>query len=306
MIISFTHEKYLFLLFIIPLLILAHFIALKTRKDNALKFANFEAVAKIKGIDLYSKNIVLLSISILIVVSMVLAVSGLTIQREVPTSSFSFIIAIDSSRSMEAIDVSPNRLEAAKDTAIDFIESSPTGTKIGIVSFSGNSLIEQGLTEDKSLLIPAVEEIVISFVGGTDLYEAISTSANLLNNEESKSIIIFSDGQSNVGDLDKAIAYANSNDIIIHAIGVGTEEGGETAYGISKLEEDSLRSVSYNTQGKFFRVDDRQELLQSLDEIMNLKIKKVSVSLIPHLLILSLILFMLYYVLANTKYRTLP
>src|SRR6056297_992390 len=136
MYIEFVRPEFLLFLLAIPLIVLIHFYSLKTSKKKAMKFANFEAIGRVKGIDLFSKNIVILIISLLIVLFIGLAVSGITLHYRAESSSFSFVIAIDSSSSMEADDFSPNRLEVAKSTAINFIEKSPISTRIGIISFS--------------------------------------------------------------------------------------------------------------------------------------------------------------------------
>jgi len=237
MAISFTNPQYLILLSVIPLIILIHFFSLRHRGGHALRFANFEAISKIRGIDLYSKNISVMVLTIAVCTLLILSLSGLTVQRLMSSSGFSFVIAIDSSRSMEANDMPPSvsRIEAAKKTAVDFVESLPAGTKIGVISFSGNSFIEQDMTQEKFQVKSSINKIQASSVGGTDLYEAIITSTNLLKSEDTKAVILLSDGQINVGGLDDAVNYANENEVIIHSIAIGTIEGGETSFGLSKI-----------------------------------------------------------------------
>ncbi|MBU0467287.1 MAG: VWA domain-containing protein [Nanoarchaeota archaeon] len=279
---------------------------LKRKRSHALHFANFEAIAKVKGIDLLSKNIFILSLTILISLLLILSLSGVKIQRTLYSSSFSFVIAIDSSTSMEATDFSPNRLEAAKSTALDFVNSAPAGTKIGIVSFSGNAFIEQVPTEEKEFIQTAIESIPLSSIGGTDLGEAIITSTNLLEGEEARSVILLSDGRINVGTIENAVNYANSYDTIVHTIGIGTEEGGLTSYGLSKIDEDALKAIAYNTNGKYFKADTEESLQESFNQIIELKFKKVTVNISPYFTLAALILLIIEYVLINTRYRVLP
>jgi Ca-activated chloride channel homolog len=293
MYISFTHYFYLIFLFVIPLLIFFHFYGLKNIKGKSLKFANFEAIAKVKGIDLYSKNITLLIFNILFVVLLVLALSGLTIHREVNASSFSFVIAIDSSDSMSADDVSPNRFSAAKETAIDFVNTLPYESYVGIISFSGNSKIEQELTKNKQELKYALDNMVISNVKGTDIFEAVSNSIALLEDQKDKAVIILSDGQVNSGSVDEAVDYAKYNGAIIHTIGIGTLGGGKANYGLSKLDEDSLKSLAYNTGGKFFSASNKEELKQSFNEIIGATKKLGSIEVSDYLLILVIFLFII-------------
>ncbi len=306
MYVTFAHPKYLLFLLAIPLFVLVYFLSLKAVRKRALSFANFEAIARIKGIDLFSKNLVIPLISILIIFLLTLTLSGLTLHIQKKASSFSFVLAIDSSRSMEAEDMIPNRLEAAKQVAIDFINDLPFSTKISIVSFSGNTFIEQGLTIDKDKMKRAIRGIEQSSIEGTDVPEAIITSTNLLKNEDSKAIILLSDGQITAGRVDYAIEYANDNDVLIHTIAIGTEEGGKTSYGLSKLDEDALKAISYNTGGEFFKVTNKKDLSESFNKIMTLTKKKVSIDTSHYLLIVATFLFIIEYILINTKYRALP
>lgn len=303
---SFTHPTYLFLLFVIPIMIFLHFFSLKSRKRKALKFANFEAIARIRNIDLYSKNLLILIVSCIIVFSMVMSLSGLVFHINTNSSRFAFVIAIDSSRSMEATDINPSRFEAAKNLAIEFVKATKAGTKMSVVSFSGVSRIEQKLTDDRSIVIPAIENMQLGEIGGTDLPEVIVISTKMLKNETGKAILLFSDGQLNIGNLDDAIEDARENEIVINTIGVGTKEGGATSYGISKLDEDSLKATAYNTEGKFFILESSTDIETYFEEIMGLTVRDVSINLSNYLLILSVILFLIDFILINTRYRALP
>jgi len=305
-IISFVKPFYLTFLAFIPLIILAHFLTLKRRRSQALKFANFDAIARIRGIDLLSKNLVVLGLTILLVALITLSLSGMTILRNSDTSAISFVIAIDTSRSMEATDFAPNRFEAAKATAITFINSAPFGTNIGVISFSGNSFIEATITPDKTITRNAVQGIPLSSIGGTDISEAIITSTNLLEGQESKSIILLSDGRLNVGSIANTIDYANLHAVTVHTIAIGTVEGGETSFGLSKLDEEVLKASAYNTGGQFFSAENKETLEESLLGIMDIKVGKIKQNVSSQLLIAALIIFMIEYVLINTRYRVLP
>lgn len=306
MIITFAKPVYLVFLTIVPVLVFMHFYLIKRKKKVALKFANFDAISRVEGVDLLSKNIFMLILTSLIVVLLIFSLADMKVIRTIPTSSFSFAIAIDASRSMEATDFTPSRLEAAKSSALSFVDATPTGTKIAVVSFSGNSFIEQSLTDDKILIKQAINNIPLSMIGGTDLAEAVITSTNLLKGEDAKSIILMSDGQINIGSIDEAVSYANDNNVIVHAIAIGTVEGGNTTYGLSKLDEDSLKALSYNTNGKFFNAVNKEELSRSYQELMNLKTKAISQSISDYLLIASVILIVLEFILLNSKFKGLP
>lgn len=306
MYITFAQPQYLFLLLTIPLIVLVHVITLKNTKKRALKFANFEAIARVRGVEFFSKNIVITLLSLVITTLLILSVSGLTLHIQAKASSFSFVLAIDTSRSMEAQDMSPNRLEAAKATAREFIDAAPMTTEMGIISFSGNSYIEQDLTGRKDQMKAAIDNVQQSSIEGTDIYEAIITSTNLLRSESSRAIILLSDGQMTVGETDEVIRYANNNDILIHSIVIGTEEGGKTSYGVSKVDEESLQALAYNTEGEFFRARDKETLSESFNGILKLTNRKVSINLAPYLILAAILFFIATYVLINTRYRIFP
>jgi len=256
-----------------------------------LKFANFDAIARVKGIDLYSKNIWKLSVDILFVVMLVFALAGLTLHNEVDASSFSFVIAIDGSQSMTATDMKPNRLSVAKETSIDFVNGLPFETYVGVLSFSGESIVEQELTKDNLLLKTAIEGIEINMVGGTDIYDAVLNSVKMLRGERNKAIILLSDGQVNVGSIQDTIDYARDYGVMIHTIGIGSVEGGEVSYGMSKLDEDSLMSLAHNTDGSYFNVLDKEGLEKSFGEIVGVTQKLAEIELGLYLLMVVVVLF---------------
>lgn len=302
---SFLYPTYLFFLFLIPLYIFIHLVTLRSAKSTALKFANFEAIARIKGVDFLSKNLIILVLSVLIIFLLVMAVSGLNLHITTSSSEHSFIIAIDSSKSMSANDMDPNRMEAAKRAAQRFIDILPIATKAGIISFSGNSFIEQDITESKSALKSAISDIQISEIGGTDIYEAVITSTNLLRGEASKAIILLSDGQINVGGVEESVLYANENGVIVHTIAIGTSEGGEASFGISKLDEDTLDALAYNTDGVFFKAESEEELFESLSDAILSTRQKVTLNMTGYLITAVIILFSIEFYLINSRYRRL-
>ncbi len=303
--ISFVYPTYLILLFLIPLFVFIHLVTLKATKSTALKFANFEAIARVRGIDFISKNIVILSLSILIVFLLIMALAGMRVHVLANSTEFSFVIAIDASKSMEANDMVPNRMAAAKKAATDFASRLPINTKAGVISFSGNTLIKQDLTESEDLMRAAISDIEISDISGTDIYEAVITGTNILKGENSKAIILLSDGQINVGSIVDAVEYANKNGVVVHTIAIGTAEGGETSYGLSKVDEESLMALSYNTDGAFFSAKNEAELLNSFNDAIGMTKRKVAVNISNYLIIASILLFVLEYFLVNSRYKRL-
>ncbi|MEK6936144.1 MAG: VWA domain-containing protein [Nanoarchaeota archaeon] len=291
MYIDFTRPFYLAFLLTIPIIIFLHFFTLRNIRGNALKFANFDAIAKVRGIDLYSRKISLLLFDIFFVIILILALSGLTVFKEVNSSSFSFVVAIDSSQSMSAIDMVPNRLESAKQAANEFIESLPIQTYASIVSFSGTTKIQQELTKNKQELEFGIDKIEIENIGGTDIYDVVFNSMKILENQKNSAIILLSDGQINTGSISNAIEDAKRNNLVIHTIGVGTIEGGNASFGISKIDEDSLKALAYNTGGIYFNAKDEKGIAKSFSDVYTLTSKLGEFELTPYLVILCIFLF---------------
>lgn len=301
--IIFLYPQYFYFLLVIPLYILVHFISLRARRSNALKFANFEAIARIRGVDLLSKNMYNFFISLSIAVLIILSLSGIAIEREQRVSDFSFALLVDSSQSMEANDMFPTRIEVAKETAVSFVDKLPVGTRIGIISFSGGALIEQSITDDKSMIKYSIENINVSSIGGTDMFRAVVTATNVLQGEDNKAIVMLSDGQINVGNLNDTIDYILKNKLLVNTIALGTKEGGTTSYGISTVDENSLKAMSFATGGIFLRASNKDELNQAFDNILGFEYGVVRIELRNYLLIIAVILVVLSYLVSSFRGR---
>jgi Ca-activated chloride channel family protein len=297
--ITFTRPEYLLVLFVIPLAIIIHFWTIKRRKTNAINFANFEAIARIKGIDLYSKNIRNLVLTIILLTLLTFSLSGMVVQRSLYSSSFSFVLGIDNSQSMNSDDILPTRLEAAKSVSINFVKDTNIGTRIGVIVFSGTTQIAQPLTNDKVSLRSSIKEITNGEIGGTDISGAIMTATRMLEGEKNKAVIIVSDGQMNIGNLSETIDYAINKEVVIHTIAIGTEEGGQTDYGTSKLDINTLKYLAFNTEGKFFQASNNYELEKDLQSIMQNEIKRVDIDMGLYLLALSIIILIIQFLAIN-------
>lgn len=305
----FKNPQYLWFLVSVILLIFIHFYTLKHQKRRALRFANFDAIARVTGEEILSKNVAILFIRAAALFLITLALAGTTIWYAGQTSEANFVLAIDASTSMSATDFSPSRLEAAKESAIKFVESVGTDTRVGVISFSGASFIEQDLTDEYKEVKDAIRMIQSSSYGGTDLGEAIVTSANvLLKDQKPRVVVLLTDGRSNVGvPLEDAVSYANENKITIHTIGVGTSEGGAFAgEAISRLDEESLKNVAFNTEGNYYPATDKDALEKAYQTIVNLNRQRVSLNASPVFMLVALLILFMEWALISTKYRIIP
>ncbi|MCX6710276.1 MAG: VWA domain-containing protein, partial [Candidatus Woesearchaeota archaeon] len=194
--IVFSNPQNLWLLLTVPILILTHFIVLNFLKRRAFRFANFDVIRRIVGPEgnrknsqFLSENFVLLILRILAVSFLVLAAAGATLWYQGRGSKFSYVIAVDASSSMLADDMQPNRLEAAKKAAGDFVGMLSLA-KVGVIDFSGVSFVRQPITDDLSLSRNAIANIGIEDVGGTAIGDSIITATNLLSQEDNARVVI--------------------------------------------------------------------------------------------------------------------
>ena len=294
----------------VPFFVVMHFLILRHTKRRALKFANFEALARVTGMELLNRNIIVLVIRLAAILALILSAAGTVIWYTGNVSEYDFVLAIDSSSSMLANDFYPTRLEAAKEAATAFVESMPSQARAGLVTFSGTAFANQQLTGDGSLLKDAIGEIEPSRVSGTDIGTAIITSMNILMpSEKSRAIIVLTDGQSNVGvPLDEAVAYASQNNAVVHAIGLGTEQGGTFIRSdlVSYLDEEALISIADATGGRYFRAGTRQQIEDAYRTIATTRRQIASIELRLPLLLATLLLLFIEWGLVNTKFRSLP
>lgn len=276
-----------------------------------MMFSNFEAIERFTGKKILSKNIILLAFRTLAVLFLILSISGTAITYTGESTDSDFVLAIDSSGSMLATDFESNRLEAAKEAALTFVDSVPLGTKIGVISFSGASLVKAEPTEIKLSIKNAINNIEISTIGGTAIGDVIVTSSNLLKHEEKqRTLIILTDGQNNIGtSLNEALEYAKEDLVIVNTIGVATKEGGEIPYSevvVSRLDEESLMEIAEKTNGKYYRAESEEALKTAFSQIATTKERNISLKLEVYLMFAAIALLLIEFTLMNSKYRTIP
>ena len=202
------------------------------------------------------------------------------------------VLCIDVSGSMTAQDLIPNRLEAAKSVAIDFVNKRLTD-RIAVVIFSGESFTQCPLTTDHSVLISAIQNIRNGLLeDGTAIGSGLGTSVDRLRTSKSKSkvIILLTDGENNGGLIDPETAkeIAKAFSIKVYTIGVGTDgyapQPVNTPMGIVmqngkvSIDEKLLKEIATETGGKYFRAKNTEGLVGIYDEINGLEKSKVEIS----------------------------
>ncbi len=307
---NFLYPQFLWFLLLVPFFVFVYFFGLVYNKKKGIVFGNFKALERFYGIEFFSKNFVALYLNAFILVILILSLSGVGVNFNADTSSYSFVLLVDSSSSMLADDITPNRLIAAKGAASDFVARLPIGVDVGVVGFGGASVVYQTLDSNKLLVKMGIDNIELAEVEGTNIYDALVSADKMFDfvgdSEKMKAVILFSDGQINVGDAPLIIEFAKRNNIVIYTVGVGTEHGGETLYEtISKADIDFLKSLSFNTEGEFFRINDGN-FDKLLDSFVEMDKYKVEVDVSIYLLMGAVLLFSLNWILYNFRFRTFP
>jgi Ca-activated chloride channel family protein len=211
--------------------------------------------------------------------------------RNVTTEGIDIILTLDISGSMLARDFRPDRLEASKNVATEFI-SGRSYDRIGLVVFSGESFTQCPLTTDHAVLINLMREIESGMIeDGTAIGNGLATAISRIKDSDAKSkvIILLTDGVNNRGDIAPVTAadIARTYGIRVYTIGVGTRGSApypvQTPFGLQyqnmpvEIDEDILKEISEKTGGRYFRATDNDKLVQVYSEIDKLEKSKIDV-----------------------------
>lgn len=201
------------------------------------------------------------------------------------------MLAIDVSTSMLAEDLKPNRLEAAKSVAAEFINGRPNDN-IGITLFSGESFTQCPLTVDHAVLLNMIKNVRCGIIeDGTAIGMGIANAVSRLKDSKAKSkvIILLTDGTNNKGDISPLTGaeIAKSFGIRIYTIGVGTNGTAPYPYPVAgtvqyinmpvEIDENTLTQIASTTDGNYFRATSTSKLKEVYHEIDKLEKTKLNV-----------------------------
>jgi len=292
--ITFSHKEYLwFLLIIVPLTV--WYIYRLKKMHPALHFSSsqaFRAIGSDLRVKLRHSVFVLRMIVVACIVVIIARPQSKNTWQTSSTEGIDIMLAMDISGSMLAEDFKPNRLEAAKDVAIEFI-SNRRSDRIGLVIFAGESFTQCPLTTDHAVLINLFKDIRSDLLSdGTAIGSGLATSVNRLkeSNAVSKVIILLTDGVNNRGSVAPLTAAEISRTfgIRVYTIGVGRQGMApypvQTAFGTQyrdmevKIDEEVLKQIADITGGKYYRAEDKEALKAVYSEIDQLEKIKLQVT----------------------------
>lgn len=247
--------------------------------------------------------------------------------EDVVTEGIDIVIALDISGSMLAEDLKPNRLQAAKNVAMDFIGGRPND-RIGLVVYSGESFTQCPLTIDHDILKNLFGEIRNGMIeDGTAIGDGLANAVNRLRESDTKSkvVILLTDGQQTAGSIPPITAaeIAKQFNVRVYTIGVGTIGTApypfKTPFGTTqyqsipvKIDEKTLKSIAEITGGAYFRAINNEKLVEIYNEIDQLEKTKIEVTqyrkkterFLPWAL-MGMIFIVLEFVLKNSIYRSI-
>lgn len=291
--IVFANPEFFWLLLLLPLMLLWYWFWNKKSQAN-VTFSTTLAFKKTKSWSdaLYHLLFVLRMIAIaLIVVALARPQTHSENAKTKITDGIDIVMAIDVSASMLSQDLKPNRFEALKKVASQFVKDRPND-RIGLVIYAGESYTKTPVTTDKSIILNALSEITYGQIeDGTAIGMGLATAVNRLKESKAKSrvIILLTDGVNNTGFIDPQTAaeLAAEYGIKVYTVGIGTNGMALSPYALNAdgsiiyrmqqvdIDEPLMKKIAQVTKGRYFRATNNQKLQQIYNEINQMETTKI-------------------------------
>jgi Ca-activated chloride channel homolog len=270
--ISFLSPWRLLLLFVVLALAIVYVVFQRRRSAYAVRFTNLELLESVAPKRPGWRRHLTAAAQLLALATLVLAFAQPTHETKVPRERATVVLAIDVSLSMEATDVQPSRIEAAKAAATSFLNDVPAEVNVGLVSFSGTSSLEVAPTTDRQTVANAISNLELG--EGTAIGSAIDTSLDALGtvppapdgSTVPAAIVVMSDGTTTMGVAnDEAAARAKQESVPVSTIAFGTDKGTvtikETGETVSvPVDAKALAAIANETGGNSYEAATQGEL----------------------------------------------
>lgn len=289
---TFNNPGYLFLLLLLIPIIVWYIIEIR-KSDASIQLSDTSAAKSHVSTRIYLLHLpFVLRVLCITLLSIALARPQLHDNwASASTEGIDIMMAIDVSTSMKAMDLKPNRLEAAKNVASEFIINR-NNDNIGLVVFAGESFTQCPLTTDHAALVNLFKSVDFGLIeDGTAIGLGLANAVNRMKDSPtvSKVIILLTDGSNNRGDIAPMTAaeIAKTFGIRVYTIGVG--RSGEVPYPVptpygtqiqnisSQFDETTLRNIASATGGSYFRATDNNSLKAIYEEIDQMEKSKIRV-----------------------------
>lgn len=325
----FLHPEYLWLLLLLIPLIVWYIVRL-SKMQASFKLASTNAFKGLRpSLKVYMRHLpfLLRVISIALIIVVIARPQSVNSWEETESQGIDIVLALDVSGSMLSQDLQPDRLQAAKKVAAEFV-TDRKNDNIGLVVFAGESFTQCPLTTDHSVLLNLLNEIEFGLIeDGTAIGLGLATSVNRLKESESESrvVILLTDGTNNRGQIAPLTAadMARSYGIRVYTVGVGTTGMAptpvQTPFGVRmqnlpvEIDEKTLTEIAAMTGGQYFRAQDTEGLRQVYEEIDEMEKYLISVQnvtqrqemFLPYALV-AMALILIELLLRRTWLRVIP
>ena len=289
--ITFAHPYFFWLLLLLPLMIVWYWLTNKKIQAN-ITLSSTISFQKRRNTYAYHALFVLRIIAIsLIIIALTRPQTSSENAKTKITEGIDIVMAIDVSSSMLSQDLKPNRFEALKKVASQFVKDRPND-RIGLVVYAGESYTKTPVTSDKSIILNALSELTYGQVDdGTAIGMGLATAVNRLKESKAKSrvIILITDGVNNTGFIDPQTAaeLAAEYGIKVYTVGIGTNGMALSPYALNPdgsimyrmlqvdIDEPLMKKIAQVTKGHYFRATNNQKLQQIYDEINKMETTKI-------------------------------
>ena len=322
----FEDPQILILILAIPALLYVY-IGRRRHRSGAIRYSDVESLRQADIRHTGRNRHVLFALRVFALVALVVAFArpqtGIT-SETVSAEGIDIILAMDVSSSMLAEDLEPNRLEAVKAVAVEFVEGR-RDDRIGLVVFAAEAFTQVPLTLDYSVVTDLLGQMEVGMIeDGTAVGMGLATAVKRLQASEAESqvVILLTDGRNNTGEIGPVTAgqMAQALGVRVYTIGAGGQGlaripvGGRRYANVEvDIDEASLQEVAETTGGRYFRATDRQGLSQVYEEIDALETTEIEVEnftsygeLFHYPLAAGLLLLLLEVGLGQSVLRTLP
>lgn len=267
----------LWLLLVVAALVAVHVAQARRRSAYAVRFTELDLLASVAPRRPGWRRHVPAGLLALALVALTVGFAQPQVQVEVARERATVMVVLDTSLSMEAVDVEPTRIAAAQRAATRFVESLPPRFHVGLVSFSGTAAVVVPPTQDHRAVTRAVQDLGLD--SGTAIGEAVLASLGALALVPGESgqappparIVLLSDGTSTVGrPVDTAVAAAREAGVQVSTIAFGTRDGRVEVDGVAiavPVDRAALRSLAEQTGGRAYTADSGDALAEVYRDI---------------------------------------
>ncbi|WP_432844715.1 VWA domain-containing protein [Amycolatopsis sp. CA-161197] len=296
---GFTSPWWFLLLILVAAVAVAYVLAQRARRKRVMRFANLELLDKVAPKTqgwIRHLPAVLIVLSLLV---LTVALAGPTAEQKVPRNRATVVLVIDVSLSMEATDVTPNRLKAAQDAAKQFAENMTPGVNLGLISFAGTATVLVNPTTDRAGVVKAIDNLKLaqSTATGEGIFaamqsiESFSAVVGGADGPPPARIVLMSDGKQTVPEdlyaprgAYTAAQAAKQAQMPISSISFGTTHGSVDIEGKPqdvRVDDDSLKEIARLSGGDFYKAasaDELKKVYADLGEQIGYELKNADAS----------------------------